>query len=701
MFNPSRWRTEKTKIGTLFKFQFHATQIPKLGLEAMVVTLVPPDAGRPAARLEKTTFSNGACDWEEPVYVTVKLSQNLRTGKIDDKIYQLRVSATISSESRVLGEITINLADYAEAFKPFSVSFPLKASTTRSILHVTLQRMPGDVERRYGDGNGDVTVRKQRKTLLSQLSKCEDEDGGKVSDGLSDIVSTEIGPLIIARQEGAKSPSGRQISLHADSNDELRKSSSFDTISASSSDTSSGQFTPEETGIKQDSAVLLSPSVSSAHNGIMCDSRNSSGEAGSIERSQESNDDPNKLRIDLALKKQLHLAELELLTLRKQVVKEKRRGEDLSNELTRLKGERDASRRECEALKASQKRRNAEEKVQFNEKDLWSMLEDIKEELNNEKNLNANLCLQLKKSQESNSELNLAVRDLEYLLEQKNSESCINERHSSENGSLHRSISKSRQACMRELCIKDNEDIEMQMEQLALDYEILKQENHYISSKLEQMQLREQLTMQYECSAHLAIINDLEVHVENLEMELQKQVEALEDELEIIVNAKVELEKRAIRTEEALRKTKANSANTAERLQEELKVLSVQMASTFYANEKMLMQALAESSELYLQKSHLEEQLEKSNRELESVKDQCHAKLQQLLSLVDFKTKEADMLLKELRDNQKEIERRKASSEEMIRRIEQRDKNSYIGSDSDNSKEVSSLYEKIQPLERS
>ncbi|KAI3721608.1 hypothetical protein L2E82_32624 [Cichorium intybus] len=38
------------------------------------------------------------------------------------------------------------------------------------------------------------------------------------------------------------------------------------------------------------------------------------------------------------------------------------------------------------------------------------------------------------------------------------------------------------------------------MEQIALDYEILKQENHDISYKLEQSQLQEQLKMQYECS---------------------------------------------------------------------------------------------------------------------------------------------------------------------------------------------------------
>ncbi|KAF5734824.1 putative ATP binding protein [Tripterygium wilfordii] len=52
---------------------------------------------------------------------------------------------------------------------------------------------------------------------------------------------------------------------------------------------------------------------------------------------------------------------------------------------------------------------------------------------------------------------------------------------------------------------RDNKDeLEMQMEQLALDYEILKQENHDLAYKLEQSELQEQLKFQYECSSSFA-----------------------------------------------------------------------------------------------------------------------------------------------------------------------------------------------------
>ena len=41
-----------------------------------------------------------------------------------------------SSKAGVLGDVTVNLADYAAVFNAASVSLPLKASNTGTILHV-------------------------------------------------------------------------------------------------------------------------------------------------------------------------------------------------------------------------------------------------------------------------------------------------------------------------------------------------------------------------------------------------------------------------------------------------------------------------------------------------------------------------------------------------------------------------------------
>ncbi|RRT61328.1 hypothetical protein B296_00024752 [Ensete ventricosum] len=383
------------------------------------------------------------------------------------------------------------------------------------------------------------------------------------------------------------------------------------------------------------------------------------------ERLQFSDDSLEKLSSDVVLlTRKVEESGLELQTLRKQIVKESRQRQDLSREISSMKEERDALRRECEELKPSQKRNTV------GEKDLaGSQLEEVKQELDHERNLNSSLRLQLQKTQEANSELLLAVRDLDDLLEKKNRETPS--------------------------YMNDQKELEMQLERLASDYEILKQENHDISSKLEQ-----QLRIHHECSEHSAIIHDLEAHVERLEKELQTQTQS-----------RVEQEKKAIRAEEALRKAKWKFASTIERLHEQLKRLSSQASFAFYGNEKAVKQALEEASDLRSQNSYLEELLKKTMEDLASVQGRCRVNLQQLLSLLNFKSKEADKLQLELKDRNEELERYKRMQSqktqiekletEKILAFEEREKSVYTANEmmlQDRNLEAELLKKEIPPL---
>lgn len=737
MFKAARWRSEKNKIKAVFKLQFKATQVPGKVWETMMVSLVPIDVGKPSQRSEKTAIADGACQWPNPIYETVKLSQDQKTGKISDKVYQFIVSATGLAKSGVLGEININLADYAEVLKPTSVSLPLQDSNNGAILHVTIQRVHGDVEGRENVENGEIpkeniekrgtTLKPQRKTLKSQLGNPEYEDGDRTTNGASDINSAEEGSFI-NNNAMVKFHSSRSMPPHDDSSGNLRKSSSFDAMSASGSESSSGRYTPMANGIKnnnahKDNASSLSSlsnsdtprntdwPLSSAPNGGIAGSTNNSGETGLRERVPGSENTLEKQKSDLdTLARQLEVSEMELQTLRKQVVKESRRGQDLSKELGSLKEERDALEKECEELRALKKRaaedRDMSAMLQFGTKDPWSTLAEMKEELDHEKTLNANLRVQLQKTQESNSELIFAVKDLEELLELKNREKPSTQENSQEmncqnqmlclrdsevnQDSFEMTSDHEEEQCELDILIKkrddiriahsheqkildlnselewykkDREELEMQMEQLALDYEILKQENHDISSRLEQIQLREQLRMQYECSAHSAIINDLESHVESLEKELEKQAEAYEAELATTILAKVEQEQKAIRAEEELNNCRWTNAKSVEQLQIEFKRLASQLSTTVYANEDLVMKTLEESRDLKLEKSYMAELLDKKNEELSSLQRQHQVKCQQLLRLIDFKTNEVDRLTRELRDKKEELENHKKSEE--------------------------------------
>ncbi|CAA3025314.1 Hypothetical predicted protein [Olea europaea subsp. europaea] len=797
MFKSARWRSEKNKFRVVFKLQFHATQLSLVGGDALMVSVVPADVGKPSVKSEKAIVRDGVCFWENPVYETVKLYRDSKSGKIHEKIYHFIVG-TGSSKAGVVGEASVDFSIYAEATK-ISVSLPLENSKSEAMLHVSIHRIQDSADQREVE---ESELNSQDRSLRAQLSN-GDIDGTVGHNSIEDA------------------PFNKTVS-HTNGN--CRASSGSD-ITMSSSESSLGLETPWEPQSKnshhEPSRYPSSPShylgtpqpkhyaLTSMYDehqttqweclGSSAFERSTDGASSTPretilrEHSQESSDIViEKLKSELtALSRQAEMSELELQTLRKQIVKENRRVQDLSREIASLKEERDVLKEECEKIKAFPRRLDEAKKknnLPFEGVGPQALAEELRQELNYAKDLNANLQIQLQKTQESNSELILAVRDLDEMLEQKNLEiSAITSRSGSididmklreanskiqtddddddEQKALEEIVKEhndAKEAYLLEQQIidlhseieiykRDKDELEMQMEQLALDYEIMKQENHDMSYKLEQSQLQEQLKIQYECSstyasahelesqienlenelkkkseefsdslvtiseleahieslknelmkqskessdslvtisgleAHIrsldhelnkqskefsnssVTISELEAHVKNLEEELDKQATAFEADLEALTLSKVEQEQRAIRAEETLRKMRWQNANTAERLQEEFRRLSVQMASTFEANEKLANNALVEAYELRIQKSRLEEMLQEASEEHLSVKDQYEARLQQLSSQVTSMIDQIQQMESEIEVRTVQLEHQKKHAEETQR----------------------------------
>ncbi|XP_021287393.1 myosin-11-like isoform X2 [Herrania umbratica] len=736
MFKSARWRSEKNRIKSVFKLQFHATQVTQLNVQALMISVVPGDGGKPTTKLEKATVQDGNCRWENPVYETVKFVREPKTGKINEKIYHFILSTGLG-KGGLVGEASVDFAVYAEAIKTSTVSLPLKNSNSKAVLHVSIQRLQENADQREVEEIEDASIKLQDRSLKAQLSN-DDADESTKNDPIEDA------PF---------SKTTHNVELRGN-----HKGSNGSDITISSSDSSSGLNTPRELGMRNDNNNQDPPTYLSSMNntsvtpkqtaiasttiyeewsagsdhGMSTDDSNSSQDTFPRENSQHASDNEiEKLKNELiALSRHVDVSDLELQTLRKQIVKESKRGQDLSREVVTVKEERDALKLECEKLKAFQKRMDdakIESRVQFESGDPWVLVEEIRQELNYEKHLNSNLRLQLQKTQESNAELILAVQDLEELLDAKNMqmstppdksgsydnaevlrgtiarsdtdedeeqralEQLVKEhRDTKENSVLEQKIMDLYSEI--EIYRRDKDELEAQMEQLALDYEILKQENHDISYKLEQSQLQEQLKLQYECpssfanineletqiecleselnrqskefSDSLATINELETHIKSLEEDLEKQAQLFEMDLESITRAKVEQEQRAIQAEEALRMTRLKNANTADRLQEEFKRLSMQMASTFDANEKVATKALTEASELRLQKNQLEELLKKAKEELQSVREDYEAKLCNLSDQVNLKSNQIEQMLKQIDDKSKQLEHQKKHEDE-------------------------------------
>lgn len=74
--------------------------MPKLKKPALTVSLVPDNVGKPTVKLEKAVVQDGTCVWESPVYETVKLIKESKTGKIHEKIYHFVVSAVCNTGTR-------------------------------------------------------------------------------------------------------------------------------------------------------------------------------------------------------------------------------------------------------------------------------------------------------------------------------------------------------------------------------------------------------------------------------------------------------------------------------------------------------------------------------------------------------------------------------------------------------------------------
>ncbi|XP_076931598.1 uncharacterized protein LOC143596801 [Bidens hawaiensis] len=573
MFKSPRWRSEKNKTKCVFKLQFHGTQLALLGGDDLIISVVPADVGKPASRLEKAKVQNGSCYWEKPLYETVKLTQDPKTGKFHEKIYHFVVTKD-SSRFGVVGEVSIDFATYIEATKIVSLSLPLKNAKFTAVLHVSIQKVQGASDQRL---TLDSSIKKDRSLQRDW------------SNGSAPKLSTDDSPT--------------------------------STLGATSEEISSD-------------TIIQNLKVKVA-----------------------------------ALTRQADVSGLELQTLRKQIVNEMKKSQDVIKEVAIVKEERNALKEECENLKSEKVKVNS--MSLFHQGDPYALLDELRQELEHEKGLSSNLRIQLQETQKSNAELVLALEmsksksksksksesicsesEMDYDEEQRELEEIVRE-HSGvkETYLLEQKIINLHGEI--DFYKKDKDDLETQMEQMALDYEIMKQENHDISFKLERSQLQEQLKMQYECTPYSTldelesqieslenelksksqalsksnlVIQELESLIKNLEEELENQGHEFETNLDELMRAKINQEQRAIRAEDNLRKMRLQNANAATRLQEELRRLSLKMKSSFEVNEKAAMEAIDEANKLRGEKQVLEGELMKLQKDLQDLGSQLQEK---------------------------------------------------------------------------
>ncbi|CAL0313377.1 unnamed protein product [Lupinus luteus] len=735
MFQPLT--THMNIVNAVFKLHFNVTQMLQSGVEALVLSIVPEDIGKPSTRLEEAKVNGGVCSWENPVYENVKLVQEPNTGKFNERVYHFMLSTGLSKASSI-GIVSIDFAEYVEATKPSSISLPIMNSHCDAVLHVSIQRIQEKNDKREEEECEDSNLKPNDKSSCTDLSNGDIEERAKSDSSENVSAKSNINRAEVSadcRTSSGSDITGSSSDVNSGLNtrrDELRKTSIHFHANTFVSDVSHTSE-PEKPTVN---ALISMSHIDKSHlewfaatelGSNADDSTNVSPDALPKEMSHQASDtEIKRLKDELAaLARRVEMSDLELKTMRKQIVKESKRRQELSKEIIGLKEERDALKTKCDNLR-SFKNRVDEAKVsnssQLESGDLRALVEEIRQELNYEKDLNANLKLELNKTQKSKAELVHTVQDLGDMLEHKNKEILyLSNKHEQSKNS--RDLEENRSKCETddqegleelvkqhnnseirllqqkithlygeiEMCRREKDELEMQMEQIALDYEILKQESHGIACKLEQSQLQDELKMQYECSSPPSDIGEFENHIEGLENQLEKQSEELSNslatikaletqikrmkedmekqaqglkaDLDAVTRHKVEQEQRAIRAEEALRKNRQKNADIAERLQEELRRLPVQMASTFDANEKATMGALTEASELRLRKSLLEEILHEIKEEPQSTDAGYEVKLNELSLEIEDKSK----LLENQKKHEEQLSRDISEEIQMIK----------------------------------
>ncbi|XP_009127251.1 myosin heavy chain, striated muscle [Brassica rapa] len=604
------WRNDKNKIKAVFKLQFQATQVPKLKKAALMISLVPDDVGKPTFKLEKAEVKEGICSWENPIYVSVKLIKEPKSGIVREKIYHF-VVATGSSKSGFLGEASIDFADFLTEAEPLTVSLPLKFANSGAVLNITIEKIQGANDPRLNEENKDQTL--SNEDSFRSLPSNDDLEGYNQDERSLNVNTAKNGSSFdsigesgwMDGSDGNTRLPQRHNSVPATKNGHRRSNTDWSASSTSDESYVESRNSPEN----------------SFQRGLSLGT--------------DSTDPVEKLKMELeALRRQSELSELEKQSLRKQAVKESKRIQELSKEVGHLKEERDEALEECEKLRVEKSRdeADAESRMRCVSEDSSNMIEEIRDELSCERDLTSNLKLQLQRTQESNSNLILAVRDLNELLEEKKNEiSSLN--RSLEEARDNEEVDKLKQR-MEELdwevesYRRKNEEQEILLDDLTREYESLKEEKHRhvevsdskdvieeLESQIEILEgkLKQQSLEYTEC---LIRVDELESQVKELKKEVEDQARAFEEDMETMMREKTEQEQRAIKAEENLRKTRWKNAIAAERLQEKCKRLSLEMESKLSEHESLTAKTLAEANELRLQNKNLEEMREKEQREM-------------------------------------------------------------------------------------
>ncbi|KAF2291473.1 hypothetical protein GH714_024552 [Hevea brasiliensis] len=599
------------------------------------------DSGKATAKTTKANVRNGACKWADPIYETTRLLQDNKTKQYDEKLYKL-VVAMGSTRSTILGEATINLADYTDALKPSVIALPLHGCDSGSILHVTVQLLTSKT--------GFREFEQQRERGLQTDQNSPDESSGRkvntrvrFKEKSKDLASLEeeVGPNeeYADSAVGFDGSSNTSESLYAEKHetsstheiDSIRMQGTNDWVHGWSSDYS----------VDNDLAAAYEDNIRLR---------------GSLEVAESS---IHELKLEVnSIQSHADNIGHEAQKFAKQLDAEIASGKELVKEVSVLKSECSKLKGDLEQLKvsklcppfSSREVFGAEQNRLFQDlqlrwlKGLLAMEDKIREFQNKEcfgnderdfrflsSDIEALLGILQNLKQASGlsaSSLNLlpsegaSIKEIREMSLHKNGQFATGEGfdvdlYQPELGMLHclnipglishesdavDTINAMRSKIfelLRELdeSKADRESLAKKMDQMECYYEALVQELEENQSRI----LHELQNIRNEHSTCLYTVSSTKAEMESMRQDLNDQIVRLANDKSDIDSLNKELEGRAVTAEAALKRARLNYSIAVDQLQKDLELLSLQVLSMYETNENLIRQAFVDSSQPSIQ----------------------------------------------------------------------------------------------------
>ncbi|KAJ3689806.1 hypothetical protein LUZ61_018970 [Rhynchospora tenuis] len=400
MFKLHRHRSDRVVERIEFKFSnFQAAQVPK-GWDKIFISVICLDNGKSVAKTSRAVVRNGTCHWPDSMSEFISFYQDVSSKEIEECHYKFVVLMG-STRTTILGEITLNLADYLSSSDPSVISSALNKCNFTTTLQFNIQCLSSKSKLRGA------------KSAKDGSSHHEDRNTGNDSKSDGSATPDELGikEASLSASESHCSSNSGEMSLDRTTFSPHNTNSSYVGSYVGRQD-STGSFVSNHSPFSKSNGTQLASPLGSTKD--------------LLEAAEETIEE---LRDEAKMwERHSRKVKVEMENLKKDYAEKAKQLDEVQTELSSSNAERDLLKLEIDKLKSSLEESRAsaiesfgapkyDDMVSPKYDEMMNAHKELEGELQFQKETNANLTLQLRKTQEANVELLAVIQELEEAVE--------------------------------------------------------------------------------------------------------------------------------------------------------------------------------------------------------------------------------------------------------------------------------------------